>query len=164
MRSVHLIPFALLALLAVTACGSSAQPGWTYAPAPPSTPAPSGSAQASGAVPSAAASGGASAAPSASGQTAGTTLELTAQGIAWDTKELSATAGQAFKLHFVNKDAGVPHDVEIRAADGSAKFTGQQLSDAGETTYDVPALAAGTYTYICTIHPIPQMTGTLTVK
>jgi plastocyanin/mono/diheme cytochrome c family protein len=144
--------------------------GWrdpNYKPAPGSTPVPD-----CWSKPAASGGAGGSASPAPSGSApvpsgsaaAGTTLELTAQGIAWDTKELSATAGQAFKLHFVNKDAGVPHDVEIRAADGSAKFTGQQLSDAGETTYDVPALAAGTYTYICTIHPIPAMTGTLTVK
>ena len=29
-------------------------------------------------------------------------------------------------------------------------------------TYSVPALAAGTYTFICIVHP--NMTGTLTVK
>jgi plastocyanin len=42
-------------------------------------------------------------------------------------------------------------------------FTGQPLAQAGQTvTYDVPALPAGTYTFICIVHP--NMTGTLTVK
>ena len=33
---------------------------------------------------------------------------------------------------------------------------------SGETTYAVPALAAGTYPFVCTVHP--NMTGTLTVQ
>ena len=42
-------------------------------------------------------------------------------------------------------------------------FTGQPLAQPGQTvTYNVPALAAGTYTFICIVHP--NMTGTLTVK
>ena len=31
-----------------------------------------------------------------------------------------------------------------------------------QQTYDVPALAAGTYGFVCTVHP--NMTGTLTVN
>jgi plastocyanin len=38
------------------------------------------------------------------------------------------------------------------------------LNTAGETTYVIPPLKAGTYTFICSVHPIPAMTGTLTVK
>ena len=62
-------------------------------------------------------------------------------------------------------DAGVGgHNVEIRDAGGQTLFKGQVLTDPGEITYSIPALKAGTYTYICSIHPIASMTGTLTVK
>jgi plastocyanin len=36
--------------------------------------------------------------------------------------------------------------------------------DGEQSTYVYPPLQAGTYVFICSIHPIPAMTGTLTVK
>jgi mono/diheme cytochrome c family protein/plastocyanin len=136
--------------------------GWrdpNFKPAPGATPVPACWSKPEG---SPAASG--SAAPAASLPADTTTLELTAQNIAWDKKDLEAPAGKPFAIHFVNKDAGIPHDVAIRTADGTEKFKGDQLNDAGEITYVVGPLDPGTYTFICTIHPIPAMTGTLTVK
>jgi plastocyanin/mono/diheme cytochrome c family protein len=114
--------------------------------------------------------GNATAAPASQGpgQTLGpdaTVVELTAEQIAFDKKELSAPAGQAFGIHFIQKDAGVGgHNVEIRDASGGTIFKGEVLNDPGETTYTIPALTAGTYTFICTVHPIAAMTGTLTVQ
>ena len=35
---------------------------------------------------------------------------------------------------------------------------------AQTTTYTIPPSRPGTYTFICSVHPIPAMTGTLTVK
>jgi mono/diheme cytochrome c family protein/plastocyanin len=94
-----------------------------------------------------------------------TILKLTAASIAYDVKELTGPAGKAFGIDFKQEDAGVGgHNVEIRDSGGQTLFKGQVLTDPGETTYSIPALTAGTYTYICSIHPIPQMTGTLTVK
>lgn len=93
------------------------------------------------------------------------TVKITAEGIAYDVHELAVDAGKPFAIDFVQKDAGVGgHNVEIRTQDGTSLFKGGILSDPAETTYLVPALDAGTYTFICTVHPIPQMTGTLTVK
>ncbi len=165
LRPISFASLAFLAAVAIAACSSGTQPGWTYAPAPPATPSPaaSGGGAPSAAAPSASEAAGGSAEPSAS-DAAGATLEVTAQNVAFDTRELEATAGQPFSIHFVNKDAGIPHDVAIRTQDGTEKFKGDLLNDVGEITYQVPALEAGTYTFICTIHPIPAMTGTLTVK
>jgi len=86
---------------------------------------------------------------------------------AFDESTLSATAGQPFAVVFTNNEAagGPPHDFAIKDPAGSSNllFTGQPLAQAGQTvTYSVPALAAGTYTFICIVHP--NMTGTLTVK
>lgn len=136
--------------------------GWrdpNYKPAPGSTPVPACWSRPEGsAAPSAGASGGPSLPANA------TTLELTAQNIAFDKTTLDAPAGQEFGIKFTNKDTSIPHDVAIRTSDGKELFKGQALNDAGEITYVVPKLDAGTYTFICTFHPIPAMTGTLTVK
>jgi len=92
-------------------------------------------------------------------------VKVVAESIAFDVKELSVAAGQPFGIDMDQRDTGVGgHNVEIRATDGSTIFLGQVLKDPGQITYVVPALEAGTYTFICTVHPIPSMTGTLTVK
>jgi plastocyanin len=157
---------ALAAVLVVTAC-TSAKPGWTYAPAPSPTPLPSveASASASAAPPSASAPASASASgPAASAPAGGTVLELEAQGVKFNTAELSAPADQPFQIHFVNNDASIPHNVAIHEGSptGPEKFKGEIFPGPGERTYDVPALAAGPYAFVCTVHP--NMTGTLTVQ
>jgi plastocyanin len=93
------------------------------------------------------------------------TLNVTASQIAFDVKTLDAPANAAFAIHFVNQDAGIPHNVEIRKSDGTTVVQDNPvLNTTGETTYAINPLAAGTYEFICKIHPIPAMTGTLTVK
>ena len=91
-------------------------------------------------------------------------VELAAANITFDKKALEAPADEAFGIHFVNQDAGVPHDVDIRTADGQTVVDNPELKDAGETTYAFEPLAPGEYTFICSVHPIPAMTGTLTLK
>ena len=186
MRTIHtasLVAAFAVSLLAA-ACGSGEAPRWTYQPAPPATAAPSASAEAStepspGTTPTALPSASGSPAPSASGgspapsasggspapsASGGTALAVTAQNITFVEKELSAPADTAFQIRFVNEDAGTPHDVDIRGQDGATIDDNEILDDAGEVTYDVDPLPAGTYTFICSIHPIPAMTGTLTVE
>lgn len=179
------IAFALLvATVAVAACAASSPPGWTYAPAPSATPVPSGGASASpGASASAAASAPASTSPStapsasagaspsaaASGGT-GDTLTVTAPTGAttagFDPKTLETAANKPFSLVFDNQDPGVPHNVVLKNPDGSSvAVTGDTkfFNGPGERTYQVPALKAGDYKYICEVHPT-VMIGTLTVK
>ena len=90
---------------------------------------------------------------------------VVAAAIAYDVHELTATAGSAFSIEFRNEDpASVPHDIDIRAADGTV-ITDQPTTDGGgSSTYTYAGLPAGTYTFICSIHPVPSMTGTLTVR
>jgi cytochrome c oxidase subunit 2 len=94
-----------------------------------------------------------------------TMLTLVAKDIAYDKKTLEVPAGVPFAIEFQNQDVpGVPHDVDIRLPDASI-VKDQPTIDGGKTvTYSYDALAAGTYTFICSVHPIPAMTGTLTVK
>jgi len=101
-------------------------------------------------------------APAPSGAAEGPVIELGAKDIAFTATDLQAPADQAFTIHFKNDDASVPHDVEIKDGGGNVAFKGDIVTGPAETNYSVPALPAGTYTFVCTVHP--NMTGTLTVQ
>jgi plastocyanin len=148
-RSLIALTIALSA--AIAACSASTAPGWTYAPPTPTpvaTPVPSG-----------ATSAPASGAPS-DGGAAGVVKEAANQ-IAYVNKDLAAPAGAAFKLEFDNQDAGIPHNIAIKDASGTEVFKGAIFNGAAVQTYEVPALTAGDYTFVCSVHP--NMTGTLKV-
>ena len=95
-----------------------------------------------------------------------TTLELGMAGVLeYDKHAFEVTAGQQFAIHFNNSDSGQTHDVDIRKTDGTTVVQDQPtVAGPGEVTYLYTALPAGTYDFICSVHPIPNMTGTLTVK
>ncbi len=103
-------------------------------------------------------------APAPSGQAAGPTLQVSALNVAYEQTDLQAPAGSPFRIEFDNKDNGVPHNVSIHkdSATGQEVFKGDIFNGPGKRTYDVPPLDAGTYAFVCTVHP--NMTGTLTVK
>lgn len=104
-------------------------------------------------------SGGGSAAPSAA---ASGDVTIEAKGIAFVQTSATAPAGKAFTIAFDNQDAGIPHNVDVHDASGGSAFKGEIVTGVTQTTYKVPALQAGSYTFICDVHP--SMTGTLTVK
>jgi heme/copper-type cytochrome/quinol oxidase subunit 2 len=93
-------------------------------------------------------------------------LKVSAKDIAFDTKTLEVPANQPFVIDFKNEDvAAVTHDIEIRQSDGTTVVQKQEAIPGGtEQQYQYEPLPAGTYTFICSIHPVPAMTGTLTVK
>ena len=93
----------------------------------------------------------------------GATVQLAAQNTAFAETALEAPANAPFTIAFNNQDNGIPHNVEIQAADGSTPFKGDIISGPKEVQYSVPPLPAGQYTFVCIVHP-QQMTGTLTVK
>jgi plastocyanin len=117
------------------------------------------------AAPSAAAPSGGSGAPGASGGAGapgGPTVDLTAHNVTFEQASLEAPASKPFVINFTNNDAGVSHNVQITDGTGQVVFKGEIFSGPGSRQYPVPALAAGTYTFACSVHP--TMTGTLTVK
>jgi plastocyanin len=176
MRRLSSLLLITVATAALAACSAGSAPGWTYAPAASATPAASGAASGE---PSAGTSVGpstaASVAPSTAGESpagsgGGATLTVTAPvGAAtagFDPTTLEAAAGAPFTLTFDNQDNQAPHNLVIQKPDSSkvavqgdtAFFTGP-----GQRSYQVPALTAGDYKYLCEVHPT-TMLGTLSVK
>jgi cytochrome c oxidase subunit 2 len=100
--------------------------------------------------------------PGGSPPTAGPVIELGALNLAFDKTTLETPADQPFQIHLANKDNATQHNVEIKNPDGSVAFKGDLITGPADTTYDVPALKAGSYPFVCTVHP--TMTGTLTAK
>lgn len=92
-------------------------------------------------------------------------LEVVAKGFAFDKKTLEVTAGQSFAIFLRNEDPpGTPHDVDIRSSDGATIKDQPEIPGGASQVYQYEALQAGDYVFICSIHPIAPMTGTLTVK
>jgi plastocyanin len=130
----------------------------------------------SGLIPAGAANGasGGSPAPAGSGAPGGSPggspaaslpaadVTETAQDVKFETTALTATADKALTIAFVNKDAGVPHNMQFRDPTGATLFEGDTVTGPGSAVYTLPPLKAGTYKFVCKWHP--TMVGELTVK
>jgi cytochrome c oxidase subunit 2 len=102
--------------------------------------------------------------PAPSTAPGGETLEISADQLTFDTKELSAPADAGFQIQFTNLEGAV-HNVSIYDANGESVFIGDPITGPdAEITYSIPPLPPGEYTFICDYHPIADMTGTLTVQ
>jgi cytochrome c oxidase subunit 2 len=94
--------------------------------------------------------------PTDSGE-CGTTLQLAAvPSIQFDSDSLEVPAGEDFCIEFTNNDTAI-HDVGIVETD----FNGEDVPAGESITYVIPAMEAGDYTFLCTLHP--TMSGDLTV-
>ena len=146
MPHARLLTIAVLSAAVIAAC-TTASPGWTYVPAPSSTSAPSS---------------GASSAPSGSANPS--LVKISALGFKYEQATATAPAGTPFQVAFENKDAGVAHNIALHQGGptGAELFRGPIFNGIATRTYDVPALDAGTYAFVCTVHP--TMVGTLTVQ
>ncbi|HET9456620.1 MAG TPA: cytochrome c oxidase subunit 4 [Candidatus Limnocylindrales bacterium] len=80
-------------------------------------------------------------------------ITIVAEAVKFDVATLNVPADTAFKLALDNRDPGTPHDVDILAADGSKLFDGPDFPGIEVRVYDVPPIPAGTYPFICSIHP-----------
>lgn len=93
------------------------------------------------------------------------TLEITAQGTRFDLDRLSGPIHcQPFAIVFHNLAWGHLHNVAILLPGNSGPYVFWEPAFEGSqtVTYEVPALPAGDYTFICEVHPL-RMRGTLQV-
>lgn len=145
---------AVLAALLLAACGSDDDPTLDSSPpaeTPAETPTPRGGATDGEAGDQVACD------PSSS------ELSLVAKDISWNTGCLAVPAGQSFTIALDNTDT-VPHNVAILASHSATEvlFRGELAQGPKQVTYQVPALAAGTYVFHCEVHPT-KMRGTFIV-
>jgi plastocyanin len=166
MRSVRLAALAVFSLVVAACSSGGSTPNWTYAPAPSATPVASGSAAASGSPAASAAASGSPAAsesPAASGGAGGgATVEIVAQGIQFTTTDVTAPAGEKLTLTFKNEDAGVPHDVDVKDANGGDVVKTEVFNGVDQRSVEFGPLQPGSYPFVCNVHP--NMKGTLTVQ
>jgi plastocyanin len=103
-------------------------------------------------------------APAAPGRTTagGPEVALEASELSFDVRRLTAPAGERLTLRFAN-DSSVAHNVSIYRRDGEPQFTGEIFTGPRVIEYAIPALAAGSYQFVCDVHP-QQMSGTLVAR
>jgi plastocyanin len=128
---------------------------------------PSSNAGGAGASPGASGAAPSGPAPSGSGAAPGgpaADVHIVAKNVAFTTRTANAPANKPFTIAFDNEDQGTPHNVAIHkdSPSGQQVFMGEIVPGVKTVVYNVPALATGTYAYVCSVHS--NMTGTLTVK
>jgi plastocyanin len=90
-------------------------------------------------------------------------VPIVAEGIAFDTSELSLPAEGPATIAFDNRDSNIPHNVAIYTeAGGEAIFQGEIITGPAQVEYTLDPPSPGTYYFQCDVHP-PQMNGTVTV-
>ncbi|MGH2474495.1 MAG: cupredoxin domain-containing protein, partial [Candidatus Limnocylindrales bacterium] len=105
---------------------------------------------------------GGSGAPPPDGPTADVTVH--AKNVAFLETTITAPADAPFTLAFVNEDPSIQHNIAIHegSATGPELFKGEIFAGVATKVYEVPPIPAGSYTFICTVHP--NMTGTATLQ
>ena len=88
---------------------------------------------------------------------------LAAKDVAFDSETVEVPAGEPFVLVFENHEA-LSHNVSIYAdaALQQRRFEGMLFAGPATRWYPVPALEAGTYVFVCVLHP--NMRGLLEAR
>ena len=92
-------------------------------------------------------------------------IEISAKFLRFEPAAIEIPAAKGFTIRFDNKDAATVHDIDIHRNDpnGEVVFDGATLPGPAATTYELPALSAGTYAFVCSVHP-GEMRGTMNAK
>lgn len=91
---------------------------------------------------------------------AGDAIVIVAKDLKFQTTDVTVPAGEPVAIVLDNQE-GAPHNIAIKDAAGTMVFKGEIVSNA-KVTNAVPALAAGTYGFLCEVHP--DMQGTITAQ
>jgi plastocyanin len=83
-------------------------------------------------------------------------LQLAASGTAWDTTSFELTSGTNYSIEVDNQD-GVQHNFSFEEAQADVDIPANE-----DATVTFTAPAAGSYEFVCAIHPA-AMKGTITV-
>jgi len=81
----------------------------------------------------------------------------------FEQKQITVPAGEPLKIAFANQEGGVQHNVQIfdgPDAKAPSLMDGAVITGPASSSYDVDPLKAGTYAFICKIHPT-TMTGVI---
>jgi plastocyanin len=84
---------------------------------------------------------------------------VAAENLQFSTSTLSLQGGAETPLSFDNRDAGLPHNVSIYAADPASEpgaeqlFTFEPFPGPEERDFTIPALDPGAYVFVCDVHP-----------
>jgi plastocyanin len=83
----------------------------------------------------------------------------------WAPNDITAPAGKVWHVKVDNQDILSKHNVTIASGPTFPERIYQTAPNfsSGTFSFDLPALPAGRYFFICTIHP-ESMTGTLTIE
>lgn len=94
----------------------------------------------------------------------GTTVSVVASGTEFDTDCLAAPAEKPFTLSYDNRDS-LAHNIVILESHSATDvlFRADIFSGPKVSTFEVPALKAGTFAFHCEVHPT-QMQGNFIVK
>ncbi len=104
--------------------------------------------------------GSAGPAPTVEASFDGVQETVRAVNVAFEPTEIRLPAGTPLRIILDNRDSGVPHD--IRVLDGDRELaTSATISGPGQAEVRFGPLPAGSYRFVCTVHP--NMTGTLTI-
>ena len=92
----------------------------------------------------------------------GIVIQLAAQTDLWSLTHIDAPAGKVWHVQIENP--GETHNFTVASGPTVPEriYLSKRFETKGTFTFDIPALPAGSYLFICTLHPL-RMTGTLTI-
>ena len=141
---VVLVGVALTAGVILAACGATSPTEAPSAAAPPTiatvNPTPVG---------------GGTQPPEGSGPP----VVVVAQNIAFQPGKIGVPANVPFTLVLDNRDAGIPHNVDVKDGAGSSIVKSEVVPGPARLEIAMPALAPGDYPFNCDVHP--NMTGAI---
>lgn len=88
----------------------------------------------------------------------GDEIVIVARDMQFETTSITVKANEPVTIVLDNQESA-PHNIAVRDASGAEVFKGEIVTST-KVSNAIPALAPGTYTFLCEVHP--DMKGTIT--